>query len=99
MTHECVKTLESLLESAEGSTSTSSPSPAGMPFTSHASPLAATRSRSSWVAKGQSTLPVNSACVRASKLGAVNSKLISLDLRGRGGVIATRSPLSSVALG
>jgi len=47
MTHECVKTLESLLESAEGSTSTSSPSPAGMPFTSHASPLAATRSRSS----------------------------------------------------
>ena len=47
MTHECVKTLESLLESAEGSPSTSSPSPAGMPFTSHASPLAATRSRSS----------------------------------------------------
>ena len=96
MTHECVKTLESLLESADGSASTSPPpsSPSGMASASHATPPAATRSRSSWATKGQSTLPVVSARVRAAKLGGGHSTLSSLYLRGWDEESATRSPRS-----
>ena len=85
-----MKTLDSLLESAEGSSSAPSPPASGEPSASHATPPAATRTRSAWQAKSaehpprprrQGTLRVESAHVRASEW-------VRRPLRGGGGVPA-----------